>query len=224
MKFKILTLAAFLFASSVFSYSYNAFSISTGEKTLILNPYFAADGLGGYANELFLAYGVTDKIDIWSDINMYPSNGMISVDFSTMVRYDIGKSNIIACRFGPKYVSPQYHLTLENDAFAFQANIVAQVSYDHYKDPAFYGILCPVVKLFGGNMDIFCEVNPGYYMFNLDIANLWPRPEGFGLDIVPGIGFAIKDALFSVSCPIYDVTNDASPTFGMWWALPIKFN
>ena len=70
MKFKILTLAAFLFASSVFSYSYNAFSISTGEKTLILNPYFAADGLGGYANELFLAYGVTDKIDIWSDINM----------------------------------------------------------------------------------------------------------------------------------------------------------
>lgn len=55
-----------------------------------------------------------------------------------------------------------------------------------------------------------------------DFANAWTRPEGFGLDIVPGIGIAINETLLSVSCPIYDVINDASPTFGMWWCFPIS--
>jgi hypothetical protein len=222
MKLKGLILAVCIYASSIFSYSYTAFPASTGEEKFVLNPYFYANGSAGYGSELFLAYGITSKLDIWSDVSLFQTEGMTTTDFSTMLRYDIESSNILAVRISPWYVSPQYHLTVENDAFAFQANVTVQVAYEYYKKPAFYGILCPVIKLFGGDMDIFVEVNPGYYMMDNDFANLWKRPKGFGLDIVPGIGFGIRETLFSISCPIYDVTNNATPTFGMWWCFPIS--
>lgn len=129
MKLKALIIAVFLYASSIFSYSYTAFSISTGDQTFVLNPYFFADGANGYGSELFLAYGINSKIDIWSDVSFFQTEGITFTDFSSMVRYDLGKSNILAVRVSPWYVSPQYHLTIENEVFAFQANVAAQFAY-----------------------------------------------------------------------------------------------
>lgn len=221
MKFKSIILAVCLYATSLFSYSYTCFSISTGEETLALNPYLYADGKGAVGNDLFLAYGITNRLDIWSHVSLFNSDGSNVTDFSTMLRFDIGKSNIIAVRVSPWYVSPQYHFSWENDVWGFQANIAAQVAYDYTEDPAVYGIFCPHIKFFQGNFDFFVEVSPGYYQFEGDFANCAVRKEGFDLDITPGIGFGIMETLFSIACPIYNVTTDAAPTFGMWWCFPI---
>jgi hypothetical protein len=222
MNLKSIFLIALFCCASVFSYSYTAFSITTGEETFALNPFLYADCEGGVGSELFLSYGITDKLDIWTDISFFQADGFTATDFSTMLRYDIWKSNILAVRVSPWYVSPQYHFSWENELWGFQANIAAQVTYDTYRDPAVYGIFCPHIKLFQGNMLLFTEVNPGYYMKEGDFANLAIREEGFGMDIVPGIGFGIRETLFSIACPIYNVTTDATPTFGMWWYFPIK--
>lgn len=221
MKLKSLILAVCLYATSIFSYSYTAFPIMTPENTMILNPFIYFDGKGTAGQDVFLSYGVLSNLDVWSQVSTVSGN---SVDFSAMVRYDLGKSNILALRVNPKWIAPQYHMAIENDKIGFQGNLAAQISFDYYKDPAIYAILCPLVKLFGGKMDIFVEVNPGYYQFQgIDmLINLWlNRPEGFGLDVVPGVGISLGKSLFSISCPIYDVTNDATPTFGMWWCCPI---
>jgi len=222
MKLKSLILAVCIYATSIFSYSYTAFPIMTPENTMVLNPFIYFDGTGAAGQDVFLSYGVLSNLDIWSQVSTasYP-DGSTPVDFSAMLRYDLGKSNILALRVNPKWIAPQYHMAIENDKVGFQGNLAAQVSFDYYKDPAIYAILCPLVKIFGGKLDIFAEVNPGYYMMEGDFANLWVRPEGFGLDIVPGVGVSLGKSLFSVSCPIYDVTNDATPTFGMWWCCPI---
>lgn len=222
MKLQAFFIAVFLNFTSIFSYSYTCFPISTGEETFVLNPYFYTDGKGSVGNELFLAYGITDKLDIWSDISLFYSDGITISDFSTMIRFDIWKSNIIAVRISPWYVSPQYHFSWENKVCGFQANIAAQFAYDYYKNPAIYGIFCPHIKFFEGLFDLFVEISPGYYMEDQDFANLAIRKEGFGMDIAPGIGFGIKETLFSIACPIYNVTTDATPTFGMWWCFPIS--
>src|SRR4030042_3123884 len=221
MKFKIFILAVCLSVSSIFSYSYTAFPLLTGEKTLVLNPFLYFDGTGAVGNDIFLSYGLTSKMDIWSQVSMFKTKEGTSVDFSTMLRYDLGKTNILAVRASQWYVAPQYHFSIENDKVGFQANVAAQIAFDYPKDPAFYAVLSPLVKLFGGKMNIFAEINPGYYMMDGDFANLAIRPEGFGLDVVPGIGLSIGSTLVSIACPIYNITTDATPTFGMWWSCPI---
>lgn len=218
MKFKSLLLTLCLTVSS-FSYSYTAFSVMTGEKTIVVNPFLAFDGTGAVINDLFVSYGITNNIDIWSNVTLTKTADYTDFDFSTMVRYDIGNSNIVAVRVSQWYVTPQYHFTIENDRFGFQANVAGQISFDYYKEPAIYTILCPLVKFL--NFDAFVEVNPGYYMHDGDFANMSVRSEGFDLDIVPGIGITLGQSSFSISCPIYNVISDATPTFGMWWTCPI---
>lgn len=218
MKLKVLLLTLCLTVSS-FSYSYTAFSVMTGEKTLALNPFLFFDGTGMVGNDLFVSYGITDNVDIWSNVTLLKSSEGTDFDFSTMLRYDIGKSNIVALRVSQWYITPQYHFAIENDRFGFQANVAGQITFDNYKDPAIYAVLCPLVKFL--NFDVFVEVNPIYCMQEGDFANLSVRPEGFELDIVPGFGVALGQSLFSISCPIYNVIDDATPTFGMWWCCPV---
>jgi heat shock protein HspQ len=222
MKFKSLILAMCLYTSSIFSYSYTAFPAMTPENTIALNPFIYFDGTGAAGQDIFLSYGILSNLDIWSQVSIVtiPQFGAV-VDFSAMVRYDLGKSNILAIRANQKWIAPQYHLTVENDRLGFQANIAAQITYNSYKDPAIYAVLCPLVKLFKGKIDIFTEINPGYYMTEGDFANLAVRQKGFGMDIVPGFGISLGKTLISIACPIYNVTTDATPTFGMWWWCPI---
>jgi hypothetical protein len=193
----------------------------TGRNTLALNPYFYFDGKGAAGQDLFLSYGILENLDVWSHVTVLKSPDGDLMDFSAMVRYDIGKSNIIALRASQWYIAPQYHFAIENDYFGFQANIVGQIAFDYYKDPAVYAVLCPLVKVYRGVIDFFVEFNPGYYQYDGDFANLAVREEGFEFDIVPGMGIPIGNALVSLSCPIYNVLTDATPTFGMWLWCPI---
>lgn len=206
------TLAALILVSlfsTGFSYSYSAFSMMTGKNTFAVNPYVFGDGTGYVGQELFLAYGLTDKADIWS--SLYIDNDGI-VDFSAMLRYDLtGKNTILALRANGTYVSPQFHWIWENDKVALQANLSATFNYDAMDKPDIKSVLCPVVKIAGGLVDVFCEVNPGYSI----------GAESFGLDVVPGVGFAVGSTLFSIACPIMDITNDATLTFGAWWFFTI---
>jgi hypothetical protein len=221
MKLKSFVLAVCLSASSLFAYSYTAFPSLAGDQTLVVSPFLYFDGTGAVGHDIFLIYGMTKNTDIWSQISMVKTSEGTTVDFSGMIRYDLGKNNILALRASQWYVAPQYHFLIENDRFGFQANVAAQIAFDYYKNPAIYAILAPLVKLFDGKMDIFIEANPGYYMQEGDFANLAVRPEGFGLDLIGGIGLVVGKTLFSISCPVYNVTTDATPTFGMWWWCPI---
>jgi hypothetical protein len=221
MKLKGLVLAVCLYASSSFSYSYTAYPFMTGENTLALNPFLYFDGTGAVGHDIFLEYGILANLDIWSQISMVCTKDGTSTDFSAMLRYDLGKSNIIALRASQWYVAPQYHLVIENDKMGFQANVAAQFAFEYYKEPAIYAILCPLVKIFNKKADIFLEVNPGYYMKDGDFANCAVRYKGFGLDITPGFGLSLGKTLVSVGCPIYNVSTNATPTFGMWWWCPI---
>lgn len=221
---KKLFLALCLCVSSSFSYSYTAFPFMTGDKTFALNPFLYFDGKGAVGHDIFLLYGINPKVDVWSQISMVSTDQGTVTDWSTMLRYDLGNSNIVAVRASQWYVAPQYHLVIENDKFGFQANVAAQFSFEDMKNPAIYAVLSSLVKLFDGKMDVFVEANPGYYLKDGDFANLWVRPEGFGLDLTAGVGLSVGKALVSIACPIYDVTHDATPTFGMWWFFPIISN
>lgn len=194
-------------------YSYTAYAMMTPEKDFTVNPFIYADLQGFVGSSIILGYGMTGKSDIWFTMSM-GNDG--STDFSSTVRYDFGKNNILALVGGSSSISPQYHFIWENDRLAIQANAAAQFAYDYMDKPALFAVLSPVLKLFKG-IDVFVEANPGYYMQDGDFANLWFRPEGFGLDLVGGFGFSVGSVLFSVACPVYDVTNDPTPTAGLWF-------
>lgn len=214
------TFAVLLIASSAFSYAYTPFSMMVGENTFAINPFVSVDNDGIYGQDLFFGYGITNKADIWLDINVVPESQ--TTDASMMLRFDLtGKGAIIALRTNGTYISPQFHWIWENSHIALQANLASQINYNYPDKPAVYGIFSPALKLFGGLADIFCEINPGYYMQDDCFANLYTRPEGFGLDIVSGVGFAIGSTLFSLACPIYNVTNGPKVTFGAWWFFAI---
>lgn len=209
-----------LSVSTIFSYSYTAIGSMAGDKTFVLNPYLYFDGSGAVGEDIYLVYGMTANTDIWSHISMVKTATGTTVDFSAMVRYDLGKNNIVVLRGSQWYVSPQYHFLWENNRFGFQANAAVQVAYDYYKEPAIYAVLSPIVKLFKG-IDVFIEFNPGYYMHDGDYANSSVREKGFEFDLTGGIGFPIGRTSFSLSCPIYNVRTNPTPTFGMWWWCPI---
>ena len=206
-------LAVLLACTLTHGYSYTALAYLTPEKTIAVNPFFYADLQGFVGSSLLLSYGMTEKTDIWMSMGM-GNDG--STSFSVTARYDLGNTNIIALMASPYNVIPQYNFAWENDRVCLQANAAIQLSFDYMDKPALYAILSPVLKL-GKGFDVFVEANPGYYMQDGDFANLWFRPEGFGLDLVGGIGFSVGDCIFSVACPVYDVTNTPTPTLGFWF-------
>ena len=194
-------------------YSYSALAYLTPEKSLAMNPFFYADLQGFVGSSLFAGYGMTEKSDIWMTMSLFNDGSNF---FSAMSRYGLNGSNILAVAASPVWVSPQYHFIWENGRVALQSNVAVQISYDYMDKPAFFAVLSPVLKLFKG-IDVFVEANPGYYMQEGDFANLWYRPEGFGLDLVGGAGFSVGQCIFSVACPVYDVTNAPTPTVGFWF-------
>jgi hypothetical protein len=222
---KILGLLLICLAFNAFSYSYTAYPISSGKGNLIINPVLYADGYGFVGNDISLAYGLTDKLDLWSTISIGNTDTTSFTTFRTMLRYDLGSNNILACVLGNNYVSPQYHLVLENKIAGLQVNVATKLDFKGIGTPSTYAVFSPLFKVFGGaldllfntlSVDIFCEANPGYYKEG-DFANCWPRTKGFGLDVVPGIGIGFENSLVSIACPVYDVNHKAIPTFGMWW-------
>lgn len=173
--------------STIFSYSYTAIGPIAGDKKFILNPFLYFDGSGDVGEDIFLVYGMTANTDIWSHISLFKTTEGTTVDFSAMVRYDLGKNNILVLRGSQWYVAPQYHFLWENNHFGFQANVVTQIAFDYYKEPAFYAVLSPLIKIFNTGIDIFAEFNPGYYMHDGDFANLAVRSKGFEFDLTGGI-------------------------------------
>jgi hypothetical protein len=191
----------------------------TGKNTLALNPFFytsTVDGFRTTGSDLLIAYGITDQLDFWYDIGVIDTNGSHFISaWSTMVRYDVYKGNILAFKTSSSAASLQYHVTLENNLFGFQFNGVVQSLFKDKENLSAWSVVCPLFK-FATGCDVFCEVNPGYYAQDNEFINYWVRPKGFGLDVVPGIGFMIRDAIFSVAVPVYDITNKPTATLGAW--------
>lgn len=211
--------------SSTFAYSYTAFCFTTGKNTLGINPYLygfkiESDIFGG--GDLCAAYGITDKFDVYADVNYLYGAGAGTFGWWIMPRYDFGGTKILAIKANDLMISPQFHFIQEWTKFALQANAAVQLTYDYPKDPAVFAVVCPLFK-FNDKLDAFCEVNPSYTMAEGDLVMGWVRPKGFGLDIVPGIGFKLGELLFSVSVPIYDITGAPTPSIGMWGLYLITF-
>ena len=204
--------------SSLFAYSYTAYPITTGEKALSINPFVFADGEGFVGSDINLAYGLTQKLDIWTTISM---TNLTPTTWSAMARYDLAQGKIIAIKASDASVSPQAHLTFENEKFAFQGNVGAQFSYNSMSKPAAFLVLSPIVKLGTTGIDFFVDINPMYCLQN-DFVLEAERDHGFSLDIAPGVGFAVGSSLFSVAAPLFNVTGNFTPTFGMWWQFLIS--
>lgn len=203
-----------------FSYSYSAFSLMTGENTLAINPFISVDNEGNFSHDIYTTYGITNKFDIWSHLSFTPKLNKFNA--SCMLRYDFtGKNTIAAILANGKHFSPQLHWIWENEKVILQSNIIVQFNYDYIKKPAIYAIFSPAIKIRYGLIDIFCEINPGYYMLNQSYVNHTIRSEGFNFDIVPGFGFVVKNCIFSLSCPVYNIINKPEPTFGLWWFFTI---
>lgn len=214
-RINIAILAILIFCFAAFSYSYNAFSLMTGKSTFAINPYSSVSCQGIFNQKLHLAYGITDRIDLWLNSEITPQEP--SGDVSIMLRADVsGKGTIAALRANNRYISPQFHHIWENHRLILQTNLISKFKYDDLKNPSVYGVVSPGIKLLNGLFDVFCEVNPGYYAQNKEINN-YQRNAGFGLDLVPGVGFFLGKSLFSVGVPIYDVTNAPKASFGAWW-------
>ena len=204
-------LSVLFLSMSVFSYSYTAYPPVTGPGIFAVNPVFFADKVNSGGTELFLYYGLTDKMDLSTSI--LTNNGISS--FSAMARYDFGGFKILGVRANTSLISPQFSLTLENEHLYFQGTAASQITFSYADKPALYGILCPGVKPLKF-LDVFCEVNPGYYMLDGDFANCAVREKGAAVDIVPGVGLTIGGAVFSIAVPIYNVNKTAAVTFGAW--------
>jgi hypothetical protein len=212
---KVLVVLA-LSVSSLMAYSYTCFPPMTEKGSFAVNPAFFMDDNNSGGMETFLYYGLTEKMDFCSSI--LTVNG--SSNFSVMYRYAFDDLNL-GIRMNSSWVTPQLNYNWEDDLFILQASIASQFTYDYSDKPAIYGVLCPGYK-FSDNLNICCDINPGYYLQDGDFANLWVRSKGFGLDIAPSIGFGVGNCLFSVALPIYDMTNELTVTFGAWLYYSIK--
>jgi len=220
-KFLTITCIA-LFASNAFSYSYTAYPLITGKGAFAVNSVFFAEKTGNVGGmEFFLYYGLSEKFDL-----AFSYNNLSNLPFA-MLRCDVGKSNIFSVKTSTASIVPQYTTQLENKTFYLTGSVASQISFQYAKDPAFFGIVCPGYKPFEW-LDIFCEVNPGYYLYadtakgQADFASNALRTEKFDLDIVPGIGLTIGGCLFSISVPIYNIMHNSSITFGAWFYYTVK--
>jgi len=208
--------------SSAFPYSYTAYPPITGKSIFAVNPVIFAEETGNIGGmELCLYYGLTEKFDF-----AFTYNNLSNMP-SVMLRYDAGRSNVFSFKANTATVIPQYTLQLENDNFYLTGSVASQISFDYTERPAFFGVVCPGYKPFKW-LDIFCEVNPGYYTYadgskgQIEFANNAVRTDKFDLDIVPGVGLIIGDCLFSISTPVYNIINESSTTFGAWIYYTIK--
>jgi hypothetical protein len=212
-------LLVLLFISmSVFSYSYTCFPPITQEGSIAINPAFSMSGNNEGGMETFFYYGVTDKFDICTSIlTAYKLS-----DFSVMSRYAVGDFFIAGFRANPSWATPQLSFSWEDDRYIFQSCLASQFTYDYANKPAMYGVFCPGFK-FSEDINICCEINPGYYLQDGDFANLAVRSKGFDLDIVPSLGIQVKDCVFSIAAPIYCVPHkNHAVTFGAWIYYGIK--
>lgn len=215
-------LITLFYSFSTFSYSYNAFSLMTGKNTFAVNPYLSVSNHGIFNHNLFLAYGIIDRVDIWLNFSVTPQSQ--AVDASAMLRVDAsGKGTILAIMANGSYISPQFHYNWENNRIIFQTNVNSVLKYKNIEKPSFFAVFSPAVKFLDGLVDVYCEVNPGYYS-EAGITNNFDRNSGFGLDFVPGIGFCVGRSLFSVGCPVYDITNAPKASFGAWWLFTVTKN
>jgi len=107
---KSLLVIAFCVAS-VFPYSYTIFAPMTNAGSFAVNPVVYVDNRNSGGTEIFLYYGLIDKLDFCSSIS--ETNGFSS--FSTMLRYDLGGSKILGVRVNPSWISPHFNINLEND-------------------------------------------------------------------------------------------------------------
>ena len=217
--FKKMLIALFLSVSSLLAYSYTCFPPMTEKGSFAVNPAFFADDKNSGGVETFFYYGLTEKMDYC--FSMLTANG--ESNFSTMCRFSLGKLLNAGFRMNTSWAVPQFNFNWENEYFIFQSCIASQFTFDYSEKPAVYGMFCPGYK-FSDNFNICCDVNPGYYLQDGDFANLWVRSKGFGLDVVPSIGFGIGQAIFSIAIPIYNVTNESTVTFGAWVYYSIKGN
>lgn len=217
--FKKMVIALALSVSSLFAYSYTCFPPMTVDGSLAVNPAFFMDNNNSGGMETFLYYGLTKKSDFCSSV--LTVNG--SSNFSVMYRHTLGSLSNAGLRMNTSWATPQINFNWENESSIFQSCIATQVTYDYPDKPAIYGVFCPGYKI-SNNVNICCDINPGYYLQDGDFANLWVRSKGFGLDMAPSIGFTVGQGIFSVALPIYDVTNKPSVTFGAWFYFNIIGN
>ena len=92
------TVLVLALCSSVFSYSYSAFAFSSGKQTLAIVPYIYAwnsDGVWG-GGDICASYGLTDKTDVFLDVNYLYGAGAGTPGWFGMVRYDFGDTKIVA--------------------------------------------------------------------------------------------------------------------------------
>lgn len=215
-----------LFAcSSLFAYSYSAFAFSSGVKNLLIQPFgygFTVAGTYYGGGELCLSYGVTDKFDVVVDVNYLYGESVGTWGWWAMPRYDFGDNVIAAVKANHQFVSPQIHFIKEGDRFGIQANALGQFTYDYFGSPAAYAIVSPMVKL-GSLIDLFCEVNPAYISFDGDIVGGWLRPEGFGMDVIPGIGLRTNKVLATLAFPFYDITHEVGFSVSAWAIYTVSF-
>ena len=210
--FKKISLALLLAVSFAFSYSFTAFPPMTGKDKVAVNPVIFADQKNSGGTELFVYYGLTSKWDISASV--LSCNGLSN--FSTMVRYDLGKGLVGGLRGNASWIIPQLSYCWENNRFIIQASASSQFTYDYSDKPALFGLVCPGYK-FCDWLNICCEVNPGYYLQDGDFANSSVREKGFGIDVAPSIGLQIGNCTFSIALPIYNVQKNPSRTFGAWF-------
>lgn len=205
---------------ALFAYSYTCLSPVAEKNAFAVNPVIFADDTNSGGMETFLYYGLTDNSDICS--SFLTVNGY--TDFSVMYRHTLGNKFTVGLKGKTFLVNPMLDFMWEDDLFIFQSSIAAQLTYDYMDAPAIYGILCPGIKLYkiSEQLNICCDVNPGYYLHDGDFANLAVRSKGFALDVAPSIGFEVGNCLFNVAVPIYNVTQDMAVTFGAWFYYAIK--
>lgn len=217
MKKLLLILA---FTQSLFAYSYTAFpGITTGEKTLTLTQFVYGDGTGFVGSDVYLGYGITDKFDITTCISV---NNVGPVTWSAMPRYVLTPGILGAIKFNDASVSPQIHANWDfGSVVTLQANLAVQLTYNTMTKPAFYGVASPVFKIGATGLDVYCDVIPVYCLQD-DMVLGFVRPQGFSLDLVPGIGYGIGSNLFSFAAPLANVSGEFTPSFGVWWLFMIS--
>lgn len=217
-KLSTIILSILLVNSMIYAYSYSAFSVMAGKSTLTINPYSRINNKGSFEQELFISAGLIDKIDLWTSFNIIPDKNKTNA--SAMIRYDIsGKNTILALRVNGNNLSPQLHYIWQNEFLVLQSNIVGEIYREDPKRPSVYGILSVGIFFLDGLADVFCEINPGYYSNRDFNINYCKRNKGFDLDIVPGVSSSVGNCLFSIGCPINNVINKPTISFGFWWSL-----
>jgi hypothetical protein len=203
MKKTVLVLLLLGMAGAVgFSYSYDCWTGMTGDGVIAINPfvYLPAFDPVTLGTDLVAAYGFSPSVDLFVN---FASLGFLP-EFTyggswAMLRLDLGGSNILALQAGTAFVSPQYHLFLENEIFAFEANVYAKFMYEDITHPTFGAYLAPVLKL--SSFAFYCEVDPAYALDGV-----------FSLFIMPGAYVNMGQAgQLSVGVGLGDVLTALTP-------------